>query len=244
MAKARRVVVTAVILACICSTMTFGCAAKSGRIHCVTDISHEFTFYFDGRFGRNYVGQNGVDVRNWGTLHKYDFGNINLLVLQSGASPCAYLREDIKAIRKFLQQGGGVIILGDHARFRQEKSYRLNALVKVFGAKFVDERAEKPLTGSSILEKEKIESYSPKVINLEKRSDWEILVKDAKGRTIMARRRIGKGQLIVTSRALSGHKPDASDPINQNWLKPLLKEISGGKPVGERRRPSHQMPEN
>ena len=65
-------------------------AAPSGKIHCVTDISHTFSFYFDGRFGANYVAPDGIDVRNWGTLHKYDLTNANLLILQSSASPCRY----------------------------------------------------------------------------------------------------------------------------------------------------------
>ena len=80
---------------------------QSHRIHCVTDISHEFTFYFDGRFGKNYVSPNGVDARNWGTLHKYDFTNVNLLILQSSASPCPYTPEDIDRIGD-----GAVTLLG------------------------------------------------------------------------------------------------------------------------------------
>jgi hypothetical protein len=73
-------------------------AAQSNPIHCVTDISHEFTFYFDGRFGKNYVMPNGINVRNWGTLHKYDFQHANLLILQSSGTPCVYSSEDIQAV--------------------------------------------------------------------------------------------------------------------------------------------------
>jgi hypothetical protein len=217
---------------------------QSNRIHCVTDISHEFTFYFDGRFSRNYVVPNGVDVRNWGTLHKYDFSNVNLLILQSSASPCPYLPEDVKVVRKFMMEGSGVVVLGNHALFRKEKQYRLNALVKRFGAEFVNESTQKPLKGYSILEKESIDSYSPKIIELKQPSDWEVLVKDAKGRVVMARRRVGKGHLVVASRSLCGHKPDASDPINDKWWKPLLQQISANKPVNPKHRPKHQMPEN
>jgi hypothetical protein len=34
----------------------------AGPIHSVTDISHEFTFYFDGRFARDYLPENGADT--------------------------------------------------------------------------------------------------------------------------------------------------------------------------------------
>jgi hypothetical protein len=236
-----------VILPCIWQSILLGETSSVGqdsRVHCVTDISHEFTFYFDGRFGKNYVAPNGVDVRNWGTLHKYDFSNVNLLVLQSSASPCPYLPEDVNAVWKFLSEGGGVVALGDYALFRKEEEYRLNALVKRFGAEFVDESAQKPLQGYSILEKEIIDSYSGKIIELEQPSDWEVLVKDAKAHVVMARRRVGKGCLVVASRSFCGHKPDASDPINDSWWKPLLEQISANKPVDSKHRPKHQMPEN
>ncbi|MHC4203263.1 MAG: DUF4350 domain-containing protein [Planctomycetota bacterium] len=235
------------VLVYLCLTISFAgpaSAAKSHRIHCVTDISHEFTFYFDGRFGRNYVADNGIDVRNWGTLHKYDFSNANLLILQSGASPCPYLPEDIEAVREFLAEGGGVVVLGDYALFRRESHYRLNTLAMNFGAEFVNESAIKSLKGCSVLEGEEIESYSPKIIKLDKSVDWEVLVKDAKDSAVMARRSVGTGYLVIVSRSLSGRKPDASDPINDTWWKPLLKQITANKPVDSERRPRHQMPEN
>jgi len=247
MIKGIRKMIISAVLACMCLTILLGESAdtaQSERIHCVTDISHEFSFYFDGRFGRNYVVPNGIDVRNWGTLHKYDFSNVNLLILQSSASPCPYLPEDIEAVRKLLAEGGGVVVLGDYSLFRKEPKYRLNALVKRFGAEFVNESVMKPLRGCSILEREEIDSYSPKIIGLDESVDWDVLVKDARDRAVMARRRVGKGHLVVASRSLSGRKPDASDPINDDWWKPLLKRITADKPVDPKRRPRHQMPEN
>jgi hypothetical protein len=221
-----------------------GLAAESDRIHCVTDISHEFTFYFDGRFGKNYVSPHGIDVRNWGTLHKYDLENVNLLILQSGASPCPYLPEDIEAVRTFMTGGGAVVVLGDFSLFGHEAQYRLNALVEPFGAAFVNDPAQKPLRGCLTLQGQEIESYTPKTVTLGRASDWEVLVRDAQDRVVMARRRVGRGTLVVASRSLCGHKPDASDPINDSWLKPLLKEITASKSVDSTRRPPNQMPEN
>ena len=234
-------------LVCVCPTTLLAESAsadQSGRIHCVTDISHEFTFYFDGRFGKNYMVPNGIDVRNWGTLHKYDFSNVNLLILQSSASPCPYLPEDINTVRKFLLEGGAVIVLGNYTVFRKEKEYKLNALVRNFGAEYVNERAQKPLKGYSILSKKKIDSYSPKTIKLEKPSEWKVLVKDAKDRVVMAWRLVGKGRLVVASRSLCGRNPNASDPINDSWWKPLLKRITANKTIDPKRRPKNQMPEN
>ncbi len=244
---ATKIIIIFAVLMCMWPSSSFGnplLDTQSTRIHCVTDISHDFTFYFDGRFGKNYVAPNGIDVRNWGTLHKYDFRNVNLLILQSSASPCAYVPEDINAVRKFLQDGGGVVVLGDYALFRKEKEYNLNVPARHFGAEFVKEPAQKPLQGYSILTKETIACYSPKIIKLKRPTDWQILVRDAKGRVVMARKPVGKGHLLLSSRALCGHKPDASDPINDRWWKPLLKQIAAQKTIDPKRRPKHQMPEN
>ena len=213
-------------------------------VHCVTDISHDFSFYFDGRFGRNYVGDNGVDVRNWGTLHKYDFTNANLLVLQSAGWPCQYTDRDIRAVQRFLEQGGGVVVFGDFATFRNEKDYKLNTLAKHFGAEFLNEKAKKPLQCLSVLKNNKIESYSPKTIKLTRRSGWQVLVKDANGKPVLARRKVSKGTLIMASRSLCGRKPDASDPINRDWWKPLLQNAVAGKTADPKKRPHNQSPEN
>ncbi len=238
---------SSLIVAVVCSIVLAAMvveAAPAGKIHCVTDISHTFSFYFDGRFGANYVAPDGIDVRNWGTLHKYDLTNANLLILQSAASPCRYTPEDIKAVRRFLAEGGGVVVLGDYALFREEKEYHPNTLLKSFGARFTDTAAQKPLAGDGILADEKIASYSPKIITLDESADWQTLVKDAQGRPVMAKRLVGKGQLLVASRSLCGHNPNASDPINDQWLRPLLGQISAGKTIDPRRRPKNQTPEN
>jgi len=215
------------------------------KIHSVTDISHEFTFYFDGRFAGNYiVSSGGVDARNWGTLHKYDFSNINLLVLQSGATPCPYTPEDIAAVRGFLDEGGGVVVLGDYTTFRDEIEYQLNALADAFGAEFVETPAVEPLTAAPALGAETMETYGGRIIELREPDEWEILVSDAEDRVVMARRPIGKGKLLLVSRALSGHQPDAKDPINAEWWQPLLLDLSSGKEIDPARPPSAAMPEN
>jgi len=60
----------------------------------------------------------------------------------------------------------------------------------------------------------------------------------------MARRRVGRGQLLVSSRALAGQQPDAKDPINAALWRPLLADLARNKPVDPSRPPEHKMPEN
>jgi hypothetical protein len=217
-------------------------ASPQPRIHSITDISHEFTFYFDGRFAANYCS-GGADARNWGTLYKCDLANANLLVLQSGASPCRYLPEDIAAVRRFLEAGGGVLVLGDHALFRDEKEYRLNDLARALGAEFVETPAQEPLKPAGELNAEGVKYYGGRTIVLADLADWRVLVADASGRTVLARRSVGKGSLLVSSRGLVGRQPDAKDPINDQWWKPLLLDLAKGKPISADRPPGGQPAE-
>ena len=215
------------------------------RVHSVTDISHTFSFYFDGRFAKNYIQPiGGVDARNWGTLHKYDLSNVNLLILQSDASPCLYLTADVQAVQDFLESGGGVVVLGEHALFREEKEYQLNKLIGTFGAKFVDKPANEPLKPASELKLKNLTTYGGKTIELDNQSLWEIRIRDADSRVVMARRSIGKGKLLVASRALSGRQPNAADPINTVMWQSILSEIVCGKQVNNTRPPKSMMPEN
>ena len=116
----------------------------------------------------NYIHPlGGADARNWATLHKCNLSNVNLLVLQSEASPCSYLTQDVQAVQNFLEGGGDVVVLGEHALFRNEKTYRLNQLFAVFGAKFVGQPTSQPLKPSSELRIEDLETYEGKTIELE-----------------------------------------------------------------------------
>lgn len=215
------------------------------KIHSVTDISHTFSFYFDGRFASNYIQPiGGIDARNWATLHKCDLSNINLLILQTESSPCPYLSQDIQVVRKFLDGGGGVLILGDHSPFRNENVYPLNEVAKSFGAKFIDHHAKHPLKPTQELEIVDLETYNGKIIDLEDESIWKILIRDAESHIVMAQKPVGKGQVLLASRALAGRQPNAKDPINSGMWQSLLVKLVSGKQIDPTRLPKGTMPEN
>jgi hypothetical protein len=217
---------------------------RADRIHSVTDIAHDFSFYFDGRFAANYLSPGDVDARCWATLHKVDLANANLLVLQSGGTPCPYTAEDVGAVRKFLEGGGGVVALGDYALFRKETEYRLNELARAFGAEFTTVAAKAPLKAAPEPEAESVKTYGGKTIDLKTPAEWSILVRDAAERVVAARRTVGRGKLLLVSRALSGRQPDAKDPINAEWWKPLLRDLASGKGVTPGRNVPLMPPEN
>ena len=207
-------------------------AAEPVRIHSVTDIGHEFSFYSDGRFFTQYLkGGGNRDTRNWGTLHKCDFSNVNLLVLMSGATPCPYTEKDIAAVRGLLEEAGGVAVLGNHGTFRKETEYRLNALARAFGAEFSTQKCTRPCRAVADLNATNVVCRGGNIIGLKKAAGWTVLVRDAGNRPVLARRAVGKGTLLLGNRSLFGSRPDASDPINDHWIRPLLQDVAKGKRI-------------
>lgn len=192
-------------------------------IHAVTDLSHEFTFYADNRFHTQYLqGQKGVT--NWCNLFNFDFSNANLLILPGCDNRISYFDEDYTAIKKFLNDGGGVLIFGS------ETSTSQNNLLKKFGAEFTA-AAEHPLIPSKRIKQGEIEGKGGSTLSLSDYKNWEVLISDSQEKAVMARKMVGKGTLLVSSRSLAGSNPNASDSINKEIWKPLLPEIAAGKEV-------------
>jgi hypothetical protein len=52
-----------------------------------------------------------------------------------------------------------------------------------------------------------------------------------------------RGSVLVASRGLFGHRPDASDPIDATWIKPLLVDLVRSRPVNPSRPPKSQAAE-
>jgi hypothetical protein len=199
-----------------------GFAQEKSPVHAVVDIGHEFSFYGDGRFHRQYLPDQPA-VTSWGSLFNFDFSNANLLVLLGCEPHITYWPEDIDAINTLLSEGGGVVLLG-HAESKAQ-----NDLARTFGCSF-GEPAKKPLKAMQpVISGEIVGGGS--TLNLRQPKSWEVLIADADGKPVLARRTIGKGTLLVGARRLAGQQPDARDDINASWWKPLLVATAAGKQV-------------
>ena len=198
-------------------------AQKPVTVHAVTDLAHEFTFYADHRFHRQYLpGQHGET--NWCDLYHFDFSNANLLILPGCDDRIQYVSEDVATIQQFLKSGGGVVILGS------EKSRSQNQLLTYFGAEFTVP-ATLPLSATKKIHQIEIEGNGGSVLEFDRPNKWEVLIKDGEKRAVMARRKVGNGTLLVSARALSGSHPSARDSINKEIWKPLLIETAAGKKI-------------
>lgn len=196
---------------------------ESGRIHSVTDLGHEFSFYNDGRFATQYL-QGQRDVRSWGNLYMIDVSNANLINLLSCDSHLKYTKKDVDFIKKFLQSGGGVTIAASPGENAQNK------LCEVFDARFGG-AAEAPLSFTGDFSSYSLEKGPGSYLNLKKPSDWTIVLNDAQKRPVVAYKKIGKGHVLLIPRSLLGNRPDAKDPVNASWVTPLLRKITSGKTI-------------
>ncbi len=212
-------------VATVMSLAMAGWCQDRPKVHAVVDLAHEFTFYGDGRFAQQYLGdQRGVT--SWGTLYKFDLSNANLLVLLSCADQLGYGTEDVSAIKTFLGEGGGVVIFGSSGQDPQSE------LAREFGAAF-EQGAHGPLKAVENLGAAQVEGEVCVRLALLEPDLWTVLVSDAGGAPVVAMRNVGQGALLVLARSLAGSRTDASDPINAAWLSPLLVRLAGGKLVDD-----------
>jgi hypothetical protein len=200
-----------------------GVQEPAAPVHSLCDLSQSFTFYMDGRFARQYLDGEGRDARNWGTLHKAELSNVNLLVLTAGEEAIPFAPESVEHVAAYVAADGGLLVMAD-AR-PDERVVPVSALLSRFGAQLDGANARAPARGLGALEGVEITYRGGRVLDLTE--DWQPLVLDADSRPILARR----GHVLVGSRGLFGSRPDASDPINAAWITPLLLAAAQGKAV-------------
>ena len=223
-----------------CATLGYGVThaqdAPTTRpiVHSVSDISQEFSFYMDGRFYTQYLAGHGRDARNWGSLHRVDLSNTNLLVLTGGDPRIPYSEASLDHIDAFLEGGGTVLLMIDGAEPMPPGA----ALALRHGAEPTLRAAKAPIRVTEALtalhRTADVDAFrSGRTIACGE--DFEHLVFDAEGEALLTVRDVGEGHLIVGSRNLFGSRPDASDPIHADWVTPMLIHFATQKPVVTRR---------
>ncbi|WP_289054567.1 hypothetical protein [Carboxylicivirga marina] len=216
-------VVATVIVGCAHSRTVGNQPNAAEVIHAVSDLSHEFSFYADQRFHKQYL-PNHKGVTNWCNLYNFDFSNANLLLLFDCNERIGYKQKDVEVINEFLSDGGGVVIFGT------KEGQAQNQLLESFGATFSN-MSEGALTVSDRIASNKIEGHVQSTLEFSQPKKWEVLIADENNKAAMALKKVGKGNLLVASRGLAGSHPSARDSINKELWRMLLPEIAGAKAV-------------
>ncbi|MCY2959046.1 MAG: DUF4350 domain-containing protein [Planctomycetota bacterium] len=202
-------------------------ASAAPRVHSICDISQEFSFYMDGRFHSQYLKNVGRDARNWGSLHRLDLSNTNLLVLVDGDPHVPYSPESIAHVEQYVRDGGTLLLMADGGEVMPPGA----ALAERLGVKLTKIAAKKPLR--AVEAPWEIEFRGGRVLDLG--AEWTVLVQDADQKPVLAQRPLDKGWALVGSRGLFGHQPDAKDPINAAWVTPLLVRLATTKAIDAKR---------
>lgn len=215
----------------VVSTAVGASAPAPPTVHAVADISQEFTFYMDGRFHRQYLKEVAASTQNWGTLSKLDLENVNLLLLVAGNPRVPYSEASVTHVREFVESGGTVLLMGDG----RDPMPPGQAVAEALGGRFGTDRAKKPIVGIDELAGTDITYNGGTVLDLG--PAWTTLAADLDDRPVLATRTLGDGHVILASRGLFGRKPDASDPINADWVTPMLVSRAVTKAIDPSKRP-------
>jgi hypothetical protein len=146
-----------------------------------------------------------------------------VITYQGGSASQAYIPEEREALKRFVEAGGGLIIIGNAPRNADDaKSWTLNQLAAQFGGTYTPGRTA---TGAG---------RAP-VLSLGE--EWEVLVKGKDGKPARARRLFGKGRVVLLEgagafRAGRGAKPEETKAKNA-LCREIVTWASGGRePAG------------
>ncbi len=204
----------------------------AAEVHSLADLAHEFSFYTDGRFQRQYLAEE-KGMRNWGNLYQIDRSNLNLLIFLGCDRRLTYNAKDKSYVMQFLNEGGAVLLAGNKGNKGQ------NEMAQWVGARF-GPQAKNPFKATAALKQiaptlTDIEGGGNCTLLLDKPADWTVLIADANGKPLIAQRKIGKGVFTLASRGLFGSNPNGKDNINAVWITPMLKESVKNKPVDSKK---------
>ena len=106
-----------------------------------------------------------------------------VIAFQADPKAQRYLAEEVTALKKYVREGGGLVLLGSSQRDRRRlEGWPLNRLAKEFGAKFTSE--------SDVLEGARMSVLSTG-------NEWEVISRGEKGRAVVAGRPYGKGRVLI-----------------------------------------------
>jgi len=148
-----------------------------------------------------------------------------VIAFQADARAQRYLPEEVAALKKYVNAGGGLVLLGSSVRDKARLAeWPLNKLAREFGAEFTSE--------SDVLDSARMSVVSTS-------EPWKAISKGEKGEVVIAGRQYGKGRVLIVGSASyferfkgqsRGTRPKA-DP--NDGLATLIKlAAEGSAPVG------------
>ena len=146
-----------------------------------------------------------------------------VITFQTDPRAQEYLPEEIAALKDFVNAGGGLVLLGSRPSRRQGlEQWPLNKLAREFGAGFS--------TGTDT-----VDGVSMPVLELS--SDWQSHLDGAKGKPVIARRRFGRGRVLIVGSVKYIEPPRDRTPAASahrdriiSALGEMIEWVAAGKP--------------
>jgi len=148
-----------------------------------------------------------------------------VIAFQADPKAQRYLPEEIAALKKFVSEGGGLILLGSSVRDKATLAkWPLNKLAGEFGAEFTSE--------SDVLDTARMAVVSTS-------EEWQAISKGEAGKAVIAGRRYGEGRVLIVGSAsyFEGFKGQSRRTDANDALAALIKRATeGSEPVGGTKR--------
>ena len=106
-----------------------------------------------------------------------------VITQQTDASSPSYTPKEQKALVEYVENGGGLVILGSTIKKEEIKDWSMNALARAFGAEFTD-----------VYQQGEYARYA--TLSLDK--NWQVIATSKDGSAIQARREFGKGRVVIS----------------------------------------------
>lgn len=195
----------------------------------VVDLTHGYSFYTGfGTFLNHYMKQGQNRANNWRSFGNLDLTNANVFILPACDEKVPYTGKDKEVMKKFAQDGGGLLILGAPGAKQQ------NAMAGEFGVQFAEAgKAPLSFTANSPVQGE-IESEKGFTLTFTEPQEWTALMTDADGKPVLAEKKVGKGRVVAASSTLAGArqgKEKKQGSLNDAWLNGLMVHMGSGKKV-------------
>ena len=150
-----------------------------------------------------------------------------------------YMPEEINALRKFVQEGGGLVIFAQCPG--KIDKYPMAKLAEAFGADIIPTQVKGPF--KAIEHPAAAHFRSPDDPNatayyVDTAADWKPIITSAAGKSIVVVRELGKGRIILVAdsrptRDWMRTTSDRDPAANFSWIGAMIEWAAGGKkPVG------------
>ena len=203
------------------------------------DQSHDYTFLWDWRMGRCYLAKAGMQyTRNMATLDTTanpDLFKYDALMIPQVWCGAEFLPQEINTIKTFVEQGGGLLLVGVSENKRVKGEFPLHRLAREFEIHF--NKNTSTTKDFKIIKHEitagvtKYETEGKDFGTVTVPSNWDIFLTDLENNVIGAAGTYGKGRVIV----LADHFVINMDTTHnhllvENMAKWMSKNVAGKDP--------------